>query len=68
MIKFLFLCDKENKCSKSASCGNLCNRTSNPDHAKNPDSVHIAEEFLKHFEQDEASTDDVYLQEVQKIL
>ena len=67
MIKFLFLCNKENKCSKSVFCGDLCNHVSNPDYAKNPDSVHIAEEFLKHFEQDGASID-VYFKEVQKIL
>ena len=58
MIDFLFLCNKQNsKCSKSKFCGNPCNHTTNPDHAKNPDSVRIAEEFLKHFEQAGSFTD-----------
>ena len=67
MIKFLFLCNKQSTCSKSKFCGNPCNHTTNPDHAKNPDSVCIAEEFLKHFEQAGAFTD-VCFQEVQEIL
>lgn len=62
MIKFLFLCNKESRCSKSAFCGDPCTHTSNPDHVKNPDSVRIAEEFLKHFEQIGAFTD-AYFQE-----
>ena len=50
MIKFLFLCNKEATCRTSKFCGNPCNHTSNPDHAKNPNSVNLAEEFIKHFE------------------
>lgn len=49
MTDFLFLCNKESICSKSKFCGNPCNHTTNPDHAKNPDSVRIAEEFKKTF-------------------
>ena len=62
MINFLFLCNKECSCSKSAFCGKPCTHTSNFDHAKNPNSVRIAKEFLKHFEQAGAFTD-VYFQE-----
>ena len=49
MTDFLFLCNKESICSKHKFCGNPCNHTTNPDHAKNPDSVRIAEEFKKTF-------------------
>ena len=57
MIKFLFICNKEATCKKSKFCGNTCHHTSNPDHAKNPDSVRIAEEFLKNFESPDAFRD-----------
>lgn len=51
MIDFLFLCNKQRSiCNKSKFCGDVCNYTINPDYAKNPESVRIAEEFLKHFE------------------
>ncbi len=51
MIDFLFLCNKQSSiCNKSKFCGDVCNYTTNPDHAKNPESVRIAEEFLKRFE------------------
>lgn len=57
MTDFLFLCNKESICSKSKFCGDPCNYTTNPDHAKNPESVRIAEEFLKHFEGSGTFTD-----------
>ena len=53
----MFRCNKESTCSKSKFCGNPCNHTANPDHAKNSDSVRIAEEFLKHFEGSGTFTD-----------
>lgn len=49
MTDFLFLCNKEATCGTSKFCGDPCNHTSNPDHAKNLESVRIAEEFKKTF-------------------